>query len=67
MHFPVPFLAARPVLDGELPGGTSFCFVLPAPSLAQAVLAEGKQAGRINQIATVSQMIHFCTCFPETH
>lgn len=28
---------------------------------------EGKQAGRITQISTVSQMIHFCTCFPDTH
>ena len=37
----------------------------PAPHRAQAVL-EGKQAGRINQISTVSQMIRFCTCFPET-
>lgn len=73
VHLPVPFLAAGPVPDRELPGGTRpFRALLPAPHPARApctaLLGSSLlKAGRINQISTVSQMLHFCTCCPETH
>lgn len=74
--FPSPSPCGRACACGELPDGTlPACCPLPAPHLArslirsraQAELVEGKQAGRINQISVVSQMIRFCTCFPDTH